>query len=77
MPRRRETYKAPRKWWEGKANMKQQEMKQEMKQWITLLNDGSDNKEYLRGQGELALSLLGKTYDDVELINELTGGKNA
>ena len=50
---------------------------QEVKEWITLLNDGSDNKEYLRGQVELALALLGKTYDDIELVNELTGGSNA
>lgn len=73
MPKRRETYKAPRKWWDRRVSMKQQEMKQ----WIALLNDGSDNKEYLRGQVELALALLGKTYDDVELVNELTGGNNA
>jgi hypothetical protein len=45
----------------------------EIRQWIILLNDGSDNKEYLRGQIELAMALLGYTYDDEKLVNELIG----
>lgn len=47
---------------------------EEIKEFITLLNDGSDNKEYLRGQVELGMALLGKTYDDVELVSQLTEG---
>jgi hypothetical protein len=45
-----------------------------IQQWITLLNEGSDNKEYLRGQIELAMALLGYTYDDEKLVNELIRG---
>jgi hypothetical protein len=48
-------------------------MKEQIINWITLLNEGSDNKEYLRGQVELAMSLLGYTYDD-ERVEELTEG---
>ena len=48
-------------------------MKEQIINWITLLNEGSDNQEYLRGQVELAMSLLGYTYDD-ERVKELTEG---
>lgn len=48
-------------------------MKEQIRNWITLLNEGSDNEEYLRGQVELAMGLLGYTYDD-EAVQELTEG---
>mgnify|MGYP006274354761 CR=1 FL=1 len=48
-----------------------------LKQWIKnaiyLYNNGSDNAEYLRGQVELAMYLLGGTADDEELRAELEG----
>lgn len=40
---------------------------------IRLMNDGSDNAEYLRGQVELAMFVLGATYDDNVLVAELEG----
>jgi hypothetical protein len=46
-----------------------------LKQWIKnaiyLYNNGSDNQEYLRGQVELAIYLLGGSSDDKKLITEL------
>lgn len=50
--------------------------KEAIKEWIHILNEGSDNKEYLRGQVELAMALLGYTYDDEQLVNELMGEEN-
>ena len=47
----------------------------QIQKWIAVLNDGSDNKEYLRGQIELAMALLGYTYDDKELVNQLMVGE--
>jgi hypothetical protein len=41
---------------------------------ITSLNEGSDNGEYLRGQVELAMSLLDITYDDPQTVALLTRG---
>ena len=46
----------------------------ELQSHITLLNEGSDNEEYLRGQVELAMMILGITYDDTDIINKLTEG---
>lgn len=46
-------------------------MKEELKQAIYLFNNGSDNAEYLRGQVELAMHLLGYTDDGDELRAEL------
>ena len=40
-----------------------------VKQGIYLFNSGSDNAEYLRGQIEFAMFLLGS--DDEELMEEL------
>jgi hypothetical protein len=46
-----------------------------LKQWIKnaiyLYNNGSDNQEYLRGQIELSIYLLGGSNDDEKLIKEL------
>lgn len=46
----------------------------QLKEAIHIYNDGSDNSEYLRGQIELALHLLGASYDDVDVVAELTSG---
>lgn len=40
---------------------------------IKLYNEGSDNKEYSRGQLELAMHLLGTDWDDTKTISELLG----
>lgn len=42
-----------------------------IKNAIYLYNNGSTNAEYLRGQVELAMYLLGGTSDDEELRIEL------
>ena len=48
----------------------------EIKKWIALFNDGSDNEEYERGQIELAIALLGYTEDNAsEAIDEMYNWK--
>jgi hypothetical protein len=42
---------------------------------IKLYNEGSDNEEYLRGQVELAMHLLGTDWYDAETVSELIGWK--
>lgn len=46
-------------------------MIEQIKQALYLFNNGSDNAEYLRGQLELAMFLLGQTEDNTELKSEL------
>lgn len=46
-------------------------LREQIKQYIYLLNNGSDNTEYLRGQVELAMHLLGYDGDGDELRLEL------
>lgn len=38
---------------------------------IGFMNEGSDNLEYLRGQCELGMFLLGETYDNGSLCGEV------
>lgn len=45
-------------------------MKDQIKKYIHLLNDGSDNNEYLRGQVELAMNLLGYSTDTQDALRE-------
>jgi hypothetical protein len=44
---------------------------EQIKQALYLFNNGSDNAEYLRGQIELAMFLLGQTEDNEQLKSEL------
>jgi hypothetical protein len=47
-------------------------LKEQIKKYIHMLNEGSDNSEYLRGQVELAMNLLGYDSDNEDsLRNEL------
>ena len=46
-------------------------LKQWVKNAIYLYNNGSTNAEYLRGQVELAMYLLGGTSDDEEFMAEI------
>jgi hypothetical protein len=46
-------------------------LKERIREFIHLLNNGSDNTEYLRGQVELAMNLLGYENDGEELRAEL------
>ena len=50
---------------------KEEVLKQWIKNAIYLYNNGSDNAEYLRGQVELGLYLLGGSVDDHVLLTEL------
>jgi len=43
-------------------------LKEQIKASIHLLNDGSDNAEYLRGQVELAMNLLGYDNDNADTL---------
>lgn len=47
------------------------QLKEQIKSYIHLLNEGSDNAEYLRGQVELGMYLLGYEDDGYELRLEL------
>jgi hypothetical protein len=52
-------------------------LKEQIKGYISLLNEGSDNSEYLRGQVELAMNLLGYDNDNADaLYAELKGANN-
>lgn len=54
------------------SNMGGELLKQEIAAHIALLNYRSDNDEYLRGQVELAMHLIGYTDDGDDLRAELT-----
>jgi len=43
-------------------------LKEQIKTYIHLLNEGSDNTEYLRGQVELAMNLLGYDGDTEDTL---------
>jgi hypothetical protein len=47
-------------------------LKESLIEGIRLHNEGSDNSEYLRGQLELAMFLLGVTYEDNKTVSQLT-----
>jgi hypothetical protein len=53
--------------------MENQDIRARIVEGIRFMNDGSDNTEYLRGQVELGLFILGATYDDNVLVAELEG----
>jgi len=52
------------------------DLKASLIEGIRLHNEGSDNPEYLRGQLELAMFLLGATYDNNEIVSQLKGYDN-
>jgi hypothetical protein len=51
--------------------MDEKSLKLYIKNALYLFNNGSTNAEYLRGQVELAMYLLGATADDEKLLAEL------
>lgn len=51
--------------------MDTEELLASIKRGLQLFNEGSDNTEYLRGQTELAMFLLGWDNDDEDLKAQL------
>lgn len=51
-------------------------MREQLRQIVWLLNNGSDNSEYLRGQVELVMHLLGYEDDGDELRAEVESWAN-
>ena len=45
-------------------------LKEQIKEYIYLLNEGSDNAEYLRGQVELAMNLIGYEAGEEDSLRE-------